>query len=423
MQEVLLHYLWRYQKFSSPSLVTTEGKEISIIRPGNPNAGGGPDFLEAQIFFDALLWNGPVEVHRKASDWYRHNHHLDPNYENVILHVVWEHDMDIAYSNGRKIPTLQLQDVVDQAVLDRHKSLFLSLHQRLPCESEIHRFSNFHWKHWLERLYVARVEQRVSEIQSLLKIYKKDWESVLFVLLFKAYGLNVNGTAFFENAQSIPITVIRKLLGKPLDMEALFMGQAALLEGAGEDAYQKELKERYVYLKSKFNLVQPKGVRVQFARLRPSNFPTLRIAQLAGLYAKQSALFQEVIRHSDPEASFKTFAVSLQGYWKTHYNFGSKSPSRIKKFSRSFFDLIAINALLPVRYAYARYLGESGEEDLFHWVEKIPMERNRVTKIFDQLKVPIQHAGDSQGLMHLFKNYCQKRQCLTCNVGFHLMKS
>lgn len=239
MQEVLLHYLWRYQKFSSPSLVTTEGKEISIIRPGNPNAGGGPDFLEAQIFFDALLWNGPVEVHRKASDWYRHNHHLDPNYENVILHVVWEHDMDIAYSNGRKIPTLQLQGVVDQAVLDRHKSLFLSLHQRLPCESEIHRFSNFHWKHWLERLYVARVEQRVSEIQSLLKIYKKDWESVLFVLLFKAYGLNVNGTAFFENAQSIPITVIRKLLGKPLDMEALFMGQAALLEGAGEDAYQK----------------------------------------------------------------------------------------------------------------------------------------------------------------------------------------
>lgn len=423
MQEVLLHYLWRYQKFSSPSLVTTEGKEISIIRPGNPNAGGGPDFLEAQIFFDALLWNGPVEVHRKASDWYRHNHHLDPNYENVILHVVWEHDMDIAYSNGRKIPTLQLQDVVDQAVLDRHKSLFLSLHQRLPCESEIHRFSNFHWKHWLERLYVARVEQRVSEIQSLLKIYKKDWESVLFVLLFKAYGLNVNGTAFFENAQSIPITVIRKLLGKPLDMEALFMGQAALLEGAGEDAYQKELKERYVYLKSKFNLVQPKGVRVQFARLRPSNFPTLRIAQLAGLYAKQSALFQEVIRHSDPEASFKTFAVSLQGYWKTHYNFGPKSPSRIKKFSRSFFDLIAINALLPVRYAYARYLGESGEEDLFHWVEKIPMERNRVTKIFDQLKVPIQHAGDSQGLMHLFKNYCQKHQCLTCNVGFHLMKS
>ena len=422
MQEVLLHYLWRYQKFSHPNLVSTSGKELGVVHTGTPNTGGGPDFSGAQIFYDGLLWNGPVEVHLKSSDWYRHNHHLDPNYENVILHVIWEQDVEVAYPNGKNIPTLQLRDVVDSETLDRHERLFRSLHKKLPCESEIYWFSNFQWQHWLERLYVERVEERVAAIDALVALYKRDWERVLFVLLFKAYGLNVNGTAFYESAQSIPIAVVRKLVGNPLDMEALFMGQSGLLEGILDDAYQKELKKRYEYVKTKFNLVRPEGLGVQFARLRPSNFPTLRLAQLAALYTQQPTLFQEVIRHPNPDVAFATFAVVLEGYWKIHYNFGSQSAPRIKKFSRSFFDLIAINTLLPIRYAYTRYLGGMGEEDLFRWVEKIPQEHNRITKLFDQLKVPIQHAGDSQGILHLFKNYCQKHKCVSCNVGFHLMK-
>jgi len=422
MQEALLHYVWRYQKFSEPRIVSTLGKELSVIHTGSPNSGSGPDFLEAQIFYNGLLWTGPVEVHLKSSDWYRHNHHLDVNYENVILHVVWEHDVEVPYSNGKNIPTLQLRDVVDSETLDRYERLFHSLHQKLPCETEIHRFSNFQWQHWLQRLYVERVEERVAAIDSLVAIYKSDWERVLFVLLFKAYGLNVNGAAFYESAQRIPLSVVRKLVGNPLDMEALFMGQSALLEDTPEDSYQKELKARYEYLKTKFNLVRPEGLRVQFARLRPPNFPTLRLAQLAALYTQQPSLFQEVIGYSNPEMAYATFAVVLQGYWKTHYNFGSQSSPRAKKLSRSFFDLIAINTLLPIRYAYTRYLGGTGEEDLFRWVEKIPKEHNRITTLLSQLKVPIHHAGESQGALHLFKNYCQKRQCLRCNVGFHLMK-
>lgn len=336
MPEVLLHYLWRYQKFSHPNLVTTLGKELDVVHTGTLNTGGGPDFSGAQIFYDGLLWNGPVEVHLKSSDWYRHNHHLDPNYENVILHMVWERDVEVAYPNRKNIPTLRLQDVVDRETLDRHERLFRSLHKKLPCESEIHRFSNFQWQHWLERLYVERVEERVAAIDALVALYKRDWERVLFVLLFKAYGLNVNGTAFYESAQSIPIAVVRKLVGNPLDMEALFMGQSGLLKGILEDAYQKELKKRYEYVKTKFNLVRPEVLGVQFARLRPSNFPTLRLAQLAALYAQQPTLFQEVIRHPNPDVAYATFALVLQGYWKTHYNFGSQR-LLVSKSSAVFF--------------------------------------------------------------------------------------
>jgi len=174
MQEVLLHYQWRYQKFSHPNLVSTWGKKLGVVHTGTPNTGGGPDFSGAQIFYDGLLWNGPVEVHLKSSDWYRHNHHPDPNYENVILHVVWERDVEVAYPNGKNIPTLQLRDVVDRETLDRHERLFRSLHKKLPCESEIHRFSNFQWQHWLERLYVERVEERVAAMDALVALYKRD---------------------------------------------------------------------------------------------------------------------------------------------------------------------------------------------------------------------------------------------------------
>lgn len=292
----------------------------------------------------------------------------------------------------------------------------------MACESEIHQFSHFQWHQWLERLFVERIEERVRGIHTLLVSFKNDWEEVLYLLLFKAYGLNINGDAFFESAKLTPFRIVRKLADKPLDMEALFMGQVGLLNTDSTDLYLLELKKRYAYLRVKFTALKFGVLRVQFARLRPSNFPTVRVAQLAALYAKRTQLFQEIIQQEDPEQCFDTFQVSLSEYWKTHYNFGTESRFRIKKISRSFFNLILINVILPLRFAYSRYLGESGEDALFRWVQHIPKEKNRIIEIFDQFKVPIKCAGDSQAILHLYKNYCKVKHCLSCNVGFHLMK-
>ena len=366
MKEAFLYYVWRYQKFSDAPLLTVDEKSVEVLKPGNLNRGEGPDFFDTQLHFDGLLWNGPLEIHLKSSDWYRHGHHLDENYQKIILHIVWEHDVDISYPRGKKIPTIQVKDYLDPKTLSHYKEVFSVLPKKLPCETAIHRFPNFQWSQWLERLFVERMEDRIATIQNLLKDLKNDWEACLFLLLFKAYGLNINGTAFYENAKAIPFSVIQKLAEKALDMEALFMGHSGLLKPPAVDAYQKELMDRYAYLKNKFTLGDGSLSKLQFARLRPSNFSSLRLAQLSALYSQQSQLFQEVVSHSNPETSFKIFSIPLNPYWRTHYTFGSKSKAREKKISRSFFDLVLINTLLPIRFTYRRYLGNSGEDELFN---------------------------------------------------------
>ncbi|MFZ9074353.1 MAG: DUF2851 family protein [Flavobacteriaceae bacterium] len=422
MQESLLHYIWRYQKFSKRPLRSLEGKEIKPIHVGNPNSRGGPDFLEVQLYLDGLLWNGAVELHLLASDWYRHGHHLDPQYDSVILHVVWQHDTDVSYAHGGIIPALQLSDYVSSETIEKYQRLFQKKPQFLACESSIQNFSTFKWKHYLDRLFVERMEMRIEEIKMLLSSFKNDWEAVLFVLLFKVFGLNSNGSAFYEAALQTPFHCVRKLQGKLTDIEALFLGQAGLLDGKAVDGYHKELKQHYAYLKTKFKLSYA-NQKVQFARLRPSNFPTIRLVQLAALYCKNANLFQELLHHIHLDQSYEVLKSSTSLYWKNHYNFGAISTVREKKISRSFFNLIAINTLLPLRFDYSRYLGKSGEEELFLWAQQLPEEQNSIVKRFKSFSVPNYNAANSQGLLHLYKNYCEKRRCLHCNVGYHLMKT
>ena len=400
MQESLLHYIWRFQKFSKRPLCSLEGKEIKLIHSGNPNPRGGPDFVAAQLYFDGLLWNGPVEVHLLASDWYRHGHHLDPQYDNVILHVVWQHDTDVTCPLGGKLPTLQLADFVSPETLLKHQEVFNKAPKFLACESAIHHFSIFQWEHYLDRLFVERMEKRIEEIQQLLSTFKNDWEAILFVLLFKTFGLNSNGFAFFEAARHTPFHCVRKLQGRLTEMETLFMGQANMLTTTAVDGYHKEVQQRYTYLKNKFKLSNTNH-KVQFAQLRPSNFPTIRLGQLAALYSEKTNLFQELLHHNHLDQSFRTLKCIPSLYWKTHYNFGAISPVREKKISRSFFNLIAINTLLPMPFAYSRYLGKSGEEDLFLWAQQLPSEQNNILKKFASFSVPNRNAANSQGLLHL----------------------
>ncbi len=423
MKESLLHFIWRFQKFSKSQLKTVDGKTLEILFPGYLNTLGGPDFYEAKIYLDKLYWSGAVELHVCASDWFRHGHQKDAAYDNVILHVVWDFDSDVCYPNGQSIPALDLSSYVSSTALENYQKTFLQKPKFISCEEHLSRFSKARWLSYQERLFVERMEGRVETIQQLLKEHKNDWEAVLFVLLSKAFGLNVNGTAFFTMAQSIPFKRILQLRTDPLDLEALFMGQSGLLNLPFKGNYQEVLHERYHYIKTKFNFEKPRGIRVHFARLRPANFPTIRLAQLAQVYGKSAALFEAVVLQSTPQNCYSLFDVKAGSYWDTHYNFDSKSKLRPKKISRRFFDLLLINTLIPIRFAYAKYCGNSGVDSLFEWAATVPPENNRILSRFKAYEVPQVNAIGCQSILHLYKTYCKLKKCLSCQVGFELMKS
>ncbi|MDC0874197.1 DUF2851 family protein [Flavobacteriaceae bacterium] len=423
MKEAFLHYLWRFQKFSKKNLRTSDSKLLQVLDPGTANLGAGPDFSSAKIFMEALHWNGAIELHLLSSDWFRHGHQKDSNYDGVILHVVWENDTDVCYPNGNPIPTLQLSDFVDQKELQLYKKTFLKKPLFVPCEAFISQFPTSHWLDWQERLLAERMESRFDSIYELLKDQKNDWEAVLFILLAKGFGLNQNGAVFFTMAKQISFDKIRKLHGQPEEIEALLMGQLGLLDGEAKDVYHETLQNKFAFLKVKYQLPDSRAARVQFARLRPSNFPTVRIAQLAQLYAKKTSLFQELMHHKHIDESFKLFSVNAGAYWDKHYNFAVLSKNSPKKITADFFNLIVINTIIPIRFAYANFLGRIGEADLFEWFSKVPNERNSILKKFTDHQAPNINTGGSQALLHLYKEYCQQKKCLSCRVGFYLMKS
>jgi len=284
MKEDFLHYVWKFQKFPYKDLNTTQGDSLQVIHPGFHNKYDGPDFKQAQLLVGALKWVGSVEVHLKSSDWYRHNHQLDQNYDTVILHVVWEDDVEVCREDGSVLPTLVLKHLVTKDLLLYYQEIFLKSPTFIPCESQLTHFPQPLFQLWKERLFVARLEEKSKRIQVLLKGYKNDWEAVLFCLLAQNFGLNVNGASFFALAKSIPFKVIRKLQQDKMALEALLFGQAGLLSGEISCAYGASLWKEFQFLKRKFSLSSP-SISMQFMRLRPHNFPTIRLAQLASLYA------------------------------------------------------------------------------------------------------------------------------------------
>lgn len=423
MNESLLHYLWRFQKFSKSDLQTVDGQSLEILFPGHLNSLVGPDFSEAKIYLDQLYWNGAVELHMNASDWFRHGHQNDSAYDNVILHVVWNFDSDVCYPNGKPIPTLEMSNYVAIEALKSYESRFLKKPQFIPCEKKLDSFSTAQWLAFQDRLFVERMELRTEVINEQLKQSKNDWEAVFFVLLSKGFGLNLNGEAFYAMAASIPFKRVLQLRSDPLALEALFMGQVGILAQPLKGGYHEELYERYTYIKSKYKLTVNPTLRLHFARLRPPNFPTIRLAQLAQVYAKSAALFQAVVGESRLSSCYKLFEVEASGYWEKHYNFGVESRHNPKKLSKRFFELLLINTLIPVRFAYAKYCGSLCEDSLFEWAGAVPAENNRILSKFRSLGVPQINAIGTQSLLHLYKNYCKFKKCLSCQVGHELMKT
>ncbi|WP_298535032.1 DUF2851 family protein [uncultured Algibacter sp.] len=421
MQENFLHYIWKHKKCQHQNLQTTHGEDILIVSVGQHNLNSGPDFFNAKLKIEDQLWAGNVEIHIKSSDWFLHNHEKDKTYDNVILHVVWEHDTDVFRKDNSAIPTLQLKDFIEPQVLKNYQELFSQEKKWINCENDFASIDEFTLNNWLERLYIERLERKSKTIQKLLKESKNDWEAVLFKMLAKNFGLKVNGEAFFSLAKSLDFSVIRKIRTNQKHLEALFFGQTGLLEQDIEDAYYLNLVKEYQFLKRKFNFDNNLVLPIQFFRLRPPNFPTIRLSQLSNLYHLNQNLFSKIIDLENIDDFYDVLKVSTSPYWKTHYTFQKESKPSPKQLSKSFIDLLLINTILPLRFCYNKLVGDNTDSGIVKTARQIKSEKNSVIDAFNKLKKVSKSSLESQALIQLKTEYCDKNNCLKCAVGNQLL--
>ena len=421
MKEDFLHYLWKFKKFDTLNLKTFNGEEITIINVGQYLELAGPDFFNAQITIGNQKWAGNVEIHLKSSDWYVHHHERDEAYENVILHVVWEHDAEIFRKNNTEIPVLELRKHVDALTLSNYQSL-VSPKSWIFCEKQIQEIDVFVFKNWQERLFFERLERKSKPIFDLLEQTNQDWEAVLFCLLAKNFGLNTNGEIFLKIAQTIPFSIVRKESFEVENLEALIFGTAGLLDSEKEDNYFKDLKFRYFYLLHKYQLEKSCIEPVQFFKHRPDNFPTIRLSQLANLYHTHQNLFSKINTLNSLKSSYDLFQVSTSEYWLIHYQFDKESPKKKKSLSKSFVDLILINTIIPLQFAFAKSQGKELSEDLIWLLNEVSPEKNAIIDKFHSFGIVSKNAFDSQSLLQLKNEYCNKSKCLECSVGIELLK-
>jgi hypothetical protein len=423
MQEEFLHHVWKYQRFDKLLSLRTQQEEIlEIIKTGQHNiAYSGPDFLNARLKIGNHVWAGHVEIHIKASDWYAHRHEEDPNYDNVILHVVWESDVEIYRNNRELIPCLELKELIDHQTKINYDTLVGRVAKTFNCENSFEFFDDFTLNNWFDRLYLERLEDKTGVISSILEQNNSHWEDALFKLLFKNFGLNKNGDAFFDIAYQLGYKTVLKHQNNLKDLESLLLGTSGLLEIDTEDSYINDLKSKYYYLSHKYNLKASK-FKPDFFRLRPDNFPSLRLAQLAKLYHNTPQLFQALIRAKTKKEIYDYFQFDLGPFWNDRYSLTKISPSKKKKLSTSFIDLLIINTIIPIKFYYEKQKGEVDFEALFNIMKELKAEKNSKVNVFEKIRPQTNtSAFNSQALLHLKTNYCDKNYCLKCHLGQKLI--
>jgi len=419
MQEDFLHYIWQYQKVSISKFKTVQGNSLQVISVGELNTNSGPDFYNSRIVIGNQEWVGTVEIHLKASDWFVHKHQNDSTYDNIILHVVWENDVPVFDVNKNKLETLVLKDVVDDKLLLNYKELLLNKNW-INCENEIHTIDEFTLSFWKEKLLVQRLQRKADELQNELLRLENNWEALLYLMLAKNFGLKINASEFQLLAQNISFGVFKKEISSQLNLEALLYGQSNLLEESMQDPYYQNLQKEYLYLKQKYQL-QDSLVKLQFFRLRPSSFPTIRLSQFSVLYYNQKKMFSKVMNAKTISVIYELFSGSASAYWDEHYTFGKKSVKRRKILSKSFIDLLVLNTIIPLKFMYAKSIGKDNFEELLQLYRSIKPEKNNTLTRFKQLGLKTISSVDSQSLIELKTSYCNQHKCLHCEIGNKLL--
>ncbi|MEO6037512.1 MAG: DUF2851 family protein [Saprospiraceae bacterium] len=423
MPESFLHFLWRWRRFDAQNLLTTQGQTLEILQPGEHNTHAGPDFFNARIRIGDTLWAGNVEIHLQASEWLAHKHQEDPAYDNVVLHVVLEEDQPVFRSgDGSRLPCLLLQGRIPPKLLTTYQRLE---HERawIPCASFFAATPDIIRLNWLDRMLVERLEQKTATITELLIATENHWEVAFYRLLARNFGLKVNAEPFEALARLLPLQVLAKHKNSRLQLEALLFGQAGLLGGPFQEAYPQTLAREYRHLAHKYALTPLVASQWKFLRLRPANFPTVRLAQFAALVHQSAHLFSQVLATDGLRSLENLFTAQPADYWRSHYQFGKESRPNSKTLGRDFVQLLIINTVVPVLFHYGRSKGDGEMQTrALRLLEELPAEKNAVLEDWAALGIRAHQAYQSQALLHLKTRYCDAKRCLECGIGNYILK-
>ena len=428
--EQLLHYVWKHRLTPLAELTTTDGRLVEILDPGLHNRNAGPDFFNAKVKIDGQTWVGNVEIHDRSKDWYAHGHDHDAAYDNVVLHVADTIDCDVTNSRGEVLPQMQLS--VPQYIADNINEL-MKTDSYPPCYKIVPQLTKLTIHSWMSYLQTERLEAKTEAIEERARRLNGSWEDALFVTLARNYGFGINGDAFEQWALNLHLNCVAHHRDDIFQIEAMFMGQAGLLDinsiptrhqqAAANDPYFQKLANEYRYLAHKFSLVPMDYKMWRFLRLRPQNFPYIRISQLATLYHDRRMSLSNLVGCRTAAEMASLFSAHVTPYWGKHYIFGEESAQNNKRVSPFSINLLLINTAVPMLFAYGRHTSnEQLENRAFDILEQLKAENNNIIRMWRECGLDVANAGDSQALIQLKKEYCDRRDCLRCRIGYEYLK-
>lgn len=421
MNESLLQFIWQHSLYNPHGLCTTDGEPLTVIHAGRLNTHAGPDFCDARIKIGTTTLAGNVELHTRSSDWNRHGHQHDAAYNNLALHVVYERDSENV-SNG--IPTLELKAHIPEAVLTNYAGL-VNGGNKLPCGTQHTAVRSITKEGWMARLLAERWEQKLGDWNLQLSGSADDWRNLLYWRMAANFGFKTNATPFMMLAQSLPINIATRHKDNLTQLEALFFGQAGMLEGDFKDDYPRELQREYDYLRKKYKLKPIASSLWKFLRMRPVNFPTIRIAQFAGLVHQSLHLFSQIVESHTIADIRPLLDIKASSYWDAHYRFDYEANEKAlpKTLGKTSVENIIINTIAPVQFLYASRQGtETLRERSLQLLESVPAEKNTITTLWEEYGWPAENAAQTQALIQLYNNYCSQKRCLECTIGLHILR-
>lgn len=414
MKEDFLHFIWQHRLYDAARLTTTVGDGITVLQTGFLNHSSGPDFSEARIGFDQTTWAGSVEIHLRSSDWFAHGHDSDSAYDNVILHVVYEHDREVTTTTGDVIPTLELKGRIRKDLLVRYGQLQKSKSE-VPCAKSLPDIPTIFWRNWLDRVLAERLERKAGEVELHLKHHEGHWLQVYYTLLAGYLGGNWNKLPMFELTRRVPLRIIGLYKDDPLKPEALLLGTAGWIPEDSQDPYVRLLKREFEHLSNKYS-IQPLHQIWKTGRIRPDNAPVHRIVQLSGLCVSMEEAFEQLIEQGAYD--WQEVPLSRSAFWDHNLGFAIPRRNMGERISQSMSDLLAINVHAPLLFQYGLHTGDVGLKSLaIEGLGSVAPENNVVIRKWMKWVGRPESAADTQALLELNTCYCTPKKCVICNVG------
>jgi hypothetical protein len=423
LTEDLLQFIWQHRLLKPIRLISVSGKEITILKPGELNTNAGPDFFNASIRINDIILNGNIELHVKTSDWLRHNHQNDKSYDTIILHAVYEHDTSLLQNTAHNVEVVELRSLIDEEVLKKYSGM-ISAQSQLACERQLEHINSLQFISWLERMTVERLEMKVERISRLFETFNHDYSQTFYTLLLRNFGFNVNSVPFELLAKQLPLNLLLKHADNLLQLEALLFGGSGMLEEHFQDKYMLRLQNEFSFLREKYQLIPLSKALFKFSRMRPANFPSLRLAQFAALVHKNSRLLLSPHLFTDSQELKKLLQITPDEYWKDHYRPDGGSSMKELSLGEASAENILINTFAPFLFFYSKRTGKPEYADAaIKFLEENKFENNAKTRLYGIRKKELTSAANSQGLINLHDNYCKPKLCLKCGVAAAILKT